>query len=251
MDNSPARTSTTTDHLFVATADWHAAWPGAVAGALMMRGLANPDRHDGIDAARAQAETLLRERYADRDRADLRATPPLPAYDAYYHRFGQTYHVLLQLESVALKGKSLPRRPPLVEAMFLAELGSLILTAGHDLATLQLPVVVDVAGSDEHYLGIGGKDQTCKPGDFLMRDGASIVCSIIQGPDDRTKITPATREALFAVYAPPGIGAEPVRRHLEALAANARLISPDAEVVELMTICADADADFPGLETLG
>jgi DNA/RNA-binding domain of Phe-tRNA-synthetase-like protein len=240
VDNDNPRSLTATDQRFVATPSWHAALPGAVAGALVMRGLANPDRHDGIDAARTEAETTLRQRYTDRDRAALRATPPLPAYEAYYRRFGQTYHVLLQLESVALKGKPLPRRPPLVEAMFLAELDSLILTAGHDLAALESPVVVDVAGPDEHYQGIGGKEQPCKPGDFLMRDDVGIICSIIQGPDDRTKITRATREALFAVYAPPGIGAEPVRRHLEAIAANARLISPDAKVVDLITIRADA-----------
>ncbi|MGH2532759.1 MAG: hypothetical protein ACRDJW_10695 [Thermomicrobiales bacterium] len=229
-----------TDQRFVATPAWHVALPGAVAGALVMRGLTNPERHDAIDAARTKTEATLRERFADRNRAGIRATPPLPAYDAYYRRFSQTYHVLLQLESVVLKGKSLPRRPPLVEAMFLTELDSLILTAGHDLTTLHMPVVVDVAAPDEHYHGIGGKEQACKPGDFLMRGGGGIICSVIQGPDDRTKITAATREAFFAVYAPPGIGADPVRHHLESLAANARLFAPDAEVVDLITITADA-----------
>jgi DNA/RNA-binding domain of Phe-tRNA-synthetase-like protein len=98
--------------------------------------------------------------------------------------------------------------------------------------------VVDVAGEDESYVGIGGREQLCKPGDFLMRYGDSVICSIIQGPDDRTKITATTREALFVVYAPPGIGEESVRRHLEAIADNARLIAPEAEVVALRTIAA-------------
>lgn len=221
-----------------ATPEWHAALPGAVAGALVMRGLSNPTAASAIHAARMRTEHALRERYEGQSRAEIRATPPLPAYGAYYRRFGQTYHVLLQVEAVALRGKALPPRPPLVDAMFLAELDSLLLTAGHDLAVLTLPVVVDVAGPDERYSGIGGREQLCKPGDFLMRDGGGIICSVIQGPDERTKITPTTREVFFAVYAPPGIGEAPVRSHLHAVAANVRLISPEAEVAAITTLVA-------------
>jgi hypothetical protein len=41
----------------------------------------------------------------------------------------KTYHIALQLEPVVLKGKSLPNVAALVEAMFTAELGDLLLTA--------------------------------------------------------------------------------------------------------------------------
>ena len=61
----------------------------------------------------------------------------IQAYAAYYERFNKTYHVQLQLESVALKGKSIPRVSALVEAMFMAELENLLLTAGHDLDVVQ------------------------------------------------------------------------------------------------------------------
>jgi DNA/RNA-binding domain of Phe-tRNA-synthetase-like protein len=236
LDNNELNAMTTDD--VSATPAWHETLPGAVAGALIMRGLTNPAAHPLIDDERARTEVRLRERYAGLDRAALRATLPLPAYDAYYRRFGQTYHVLLQLESVVLKAKALPHRPPLIEAMFLAELDSLILTAGHDLDKLTLPVVVDVAGPDERYIGIGGREQICKPGDFLMRNGDGIICSIIQGPDERTKINSTTRNALFVVYAPPGIGEAPVRRHLETVAAYARLIEPEAEIATLVTLAA-------------
>jgi DNA/RNA-binding domain of Phe-tRNA-synthetase-like protein len=220
---------------------WHAAMPGAVAGILVLRDVRPPQDHAVMNHARVETEASLKARFAGRDRAALRATPPLPAYVTYYRRFGQTYHVLLQAESIALKGKSLPRRPPLVEAMFLAELESLLLTAGHDAAAVTWPVVVDVAGDGDRYVGLGGNEQICKPGDMVMRDAEGIFCSIVQGPDDRTRLTDGTIDALFAIYAPPGIGPAPVRRHLERIVELVRIVAPDARASEMTTLVAGDD----------
>jgi hypothetical protein len=40
---------------------------------------------------------------------------------------------------------------------------------------------------------------------------------------------------LFAVYAPAGVGEEPVRAHLEDIRANVQLVAPEARTVELTT----------------
>ena len=74
-----------------------------------------------------------------RDRPALLSHPVLQAYDAYYRQFKKTYHVQLQLESILFKGKSIPSVAALVEAMFMAEMNDLLLTAGHDLDALHLP----------------------------------------------------------------------------------------------------------------
>ncbi len=55
----------------------------------------------------------------------------------------------------------------------------------------------------------------------------------LQGPDDRTAITPGTHDVVYAVYAPEGILPEAVHRHLEDIAANVRLVSPEAQVESL------------------
>ncbi len=86
----------------------------------------------------------IRDRYAALDRVALQAVAPIPAYAAYYRRFGKSYHVIAQLESVARKGRDIPSVASLVEAMFMAELESLILTAGHDLDTLELSLTATV-----------------------------------------------------------------------------------------------------------
>src|SRR3972149_5587868 len=88
-----------------------------------------------------------------------RALPRLQAYAAYYKRWGKTYHVQLQLESVALKGKPITRASALVSAMVASELEHLLLTAGHDLDAVAPPVTLTVAAGAEGYQLLGGRGQ--------------------------------------------------------------------------------------------
>ncbi len=156
---------------------------------------------------------------------------PRNARNTHGKHLKKTYHVGLQLESVVLKGKSLPSVAALVEAMFMAELDDLLLTAGHDLDSLRLPLTLDVAQGDETYTLLRGDEQTLKAGDMYISDGEGVISSIIYGPDRRTQITPETRNVVFTVYAPPGVGLEAVQAHLRTLENNVRLIAPGAEVV--------------------
>lgn len=70
---------------------------------------------------------------------------PIKTYVEYYKCLKKTYHVLLQLESIVFKKKSIPNVSPLVEAMFMAELKNQLLTANHDMDTIKLPIKVDLA----------------------------------------------------------------------------------------------------------
>ena len=211
-------------------------YPGATAGFLVMRRVANPATHPALDQLRTRTEQELRARYAGADRSALLALPHVQANTTYYKRFDKTYHVALQLESVALKGKSIPRVSALVEAMFIAELRNQLLTAGHDLAAVRPPVSVGVALGDERYATLNGREQVLKAGDMRMRDAEGVISSVLYGPDQRTRITPETVAVLFAVYAPAGIGEAAVRRHLEEIQASVRLIAPEA-LTEALTLC--------------
>ena len=164
---------------------------------------------------------------------ERRFAPPLPypAYAAYYKRWGQRYHVAMQLESVAQKGKALPRVDALVEAMFIAELRNLLLTAGHDLDALELPVRIAV-GTGESFIAANGQETSVKPGDMFIADAQGRVLSaIITGPSAVARICPETTSALFYTYAPPGVDAALVSVHLNEIERNMRLISPDTEVI--------------------
>ena len=210
---------------------WREGHPGASVGFIAMRGVANPATHEGLNDLAAAVETDLRSRLGTVDRETIRAIAPLPAYAAYYKRWGQRYHVAMQLESVAQKGKSLPRVAALVEAMFIAELNTLLLTAGHDLETVALPVRLGV-GAGEGFVGPNGKEMTVKDGDMVIADaGGRVLSAIVTGPSDFARIGPETTAALFYTYAPPGVDQALITRHLDEIERNVRLISPEAAVV--------------------
>ena len=205
---------------------WKKAYPGALQGWLVMREVANPEQHPALEQRKAELEAELRARFAGYDRAAFGALPTIQPYAAYYARFKKSYHVQMQLESVVLKGKPLPRVAALVEAMFMAELESQLLTAGHDWESLREPLWLDVASGEERYTMLNGKEETLKPGDMFIADAEGVTSCIVYGPDQRTRIRPETRHVAFTVYAPPGIEAPALQRHLETIESYVRVIAP-------------------------
>ena len=218
---------------------WKKVFPGAMVGALVMRNVSNLESHAALEQRKEELERQLRARFAEGGRAAIRALPVVQAYAAHFERFKKTYPVQLQLESVALKGKFIPRVAALVEAMFMAELSNLLLTAGHDMVKVQKPVRLDVSTGGEHYVMLNGQEQALKEGDMMMADAQGVISDVIYGPDQRTCITSATRDVLFVVYAPAGIGAEAVRRHLEDIQSNVALTSPEAVTESLNLYAAE------------
>jgi DNA/RNA-binding domain of Phe-tRNA-synthetase-like protein len=219
--------------MLIVSETWRATYPEASVGILAMRNVVNPERHTLLEERKTELERQLRGRFSGQDRAVLKALPEIQAYSAYYKRFKKTYHLLLQLDSVALKGKPIPRVAALVEALFMAELGDLLLTSGHDLGVIEEPIRLDVSTGTERYVRINGQEQVLKSGDMFIADVQGILSSIIYGSDRRTRITSETREVFFSTYAPRGIGAQAVCRHLENVRENVELVAPDAELVSL------------------
>jgi DNA/RNA-binding domain of Phe-tRNA-synthetase-like protein len=199
-----------------------------------MRNVRNPDEHAELANAKTELEHALRERFSGMSRAELRAAPVLEAYTRYYRGFGNTYHVQAQLESVVGKGRPIPNVAALVETMFMAELKNQLLTAAHDLATIQPPLRFDVAGDDPPaYTTFTGRETALKPADIYQADADGVICSILYGQDQRTRVTADTTAVLYIVYAPPGIGRELVEQHLLDIQRYARLVAPDAVTEQL------------------
>jgi DNA/RNA-binding domain of Phe-tRNA-synthetase-like protein len=207
---------------------WKSAWPDAHAGVLVLRRVSNPAHSPELQKRKEELEARLRGRYAGFDRPALLGLPGLRAYDSYYSRFKKTYHIQLQLESIVFKGKPIPAVAALVEAMFMAEMEDLLLTAGHDLDVAVPPLTLEAAKGDETYTLMRGEPQTLKPGDMCIRDGEEVISSVIYGPDRRTRIRPETANAVFTTYAPAGIPAESVRTHLEHIRDHVLGFAPQA-----------------------
>jgi DNA/RNA-binding domain of Phe-tRNA-synthetase-like protein len=212
--------------------NWQNAQTGACVGLLCMVQVENPPSHAALQALKEKIEIELRDRFSGLDRVALRAKPIMAAYDRFYRQFKKTYHLQLQLESV-LSGKPIPSVAALVEAMFMAELEDQLLTAGHDLDTLQPPLLIDISDGTQTYIRMNGQQQTLKLGDLFIQDEAGVLSSVIYGPDKRTQIQAETRNILFTTYGVPGIAGEDVLSHLEKLRDYVHLIAPQAEVTQL------------------
>lgn len=219
-----------------ATDVWKVAYPGAQMGLLEVSSVDNTRPAPSLEQEKRAIEERLRQRYAGFSRNDFLKMPVMQPYHRYYRKFGYTYHILLQLESIVLKGKSLPNVSPLVDANFAAELDTLILTAGHDVAQLEAPLVIDVAREGDEMTQMGGNRKTIPTGDMLMRDAQGIICSILRGQDDRSLISKETTRALYISYVPDGVTEKQVRAQLAAIEKNVRLFAPSCVVDQSLVI---------------
>lgn len=211
-----------------ASDDWRRAHPNAMIGLLELSGVDHSPRSQALDLRKRETEARLRERYRGFTRQDFLGLPVMAEYRSYYKRFEKTYHVLLQLESIVLKGKSLPDVSPLVDANFVAEVETLVLTAGHDVAQLVEPVAIDVSREGDQITQMNGGITSMRVGDMIMRDAQGISCSIIYGQDNRSPISAHTTHVLYVAYVPPGLAPETVQAHLMRVEENVRLFSPEA-----------------------
>jgi DNA/RNA-binding domain of Phe-tRNA-synthetase-like protein len=123
--------------------------------------------------------------------------------------------------------------------MFMAEIKSLLLTAGHDLDLVQAPLTLDVTRGSETYILLRGTAQVAKTGDMMIADRQGIISSVVYGPDQRTQIRPETTRVVFTVYGPAGISDSAIDSHLHEIVKYARVISPAADVELLKVYPAD------------
>ena len=159
----------------------------------------------------------IRSKYPDYQRQTALATEPLCYYASYYKRYKKSYPVLGQLESVLLKDKSIPPVGAPIESMFLAEIKNLLLTAGHDLDLIKGTLTIHVATECINYTGLSGKEQQLVNHDLYLSDEVGVLSSVLNGPDERTKITESTRNACYFVYGVEGVTESLIQEHLKTI----------------------------------
>ncbi len=196
-------------------------------GLLIMECIQNMDPDGRLTVIKHDLEVSLRDQYAQIARSELKSVYPMDIYVSYYKRFGYTYHVLPQIESV-VKGKAIPDVSPLVEAMFMSELKNMLLTAGHDFDQIKAPLRLMVSTGQESYPSLSGRDVTAVSGDFMISDQEAVISSILRGPDLRTAITEQTSRVLYTVYVPSGVEHQLIFQHLNDIETYVRTFSEGA-----------------------
>jgi DNA/RNA-binding domain of Phe-tRNA-synthetase-like protein len=213
-----------------ATEEWKQTHRHALVGALEVSEVANKLPCPALDKRKRTVEAMLQERYKGFSRSEFVSAAVLSDYVRYYKSFEKTYHVQLQLESIVLKGKTLPNVSPLVDANFIAELETLVLTAAHDVAKLQQPLCIDVSRPGDSMAQMNGSIRAMRPGDMIMRDAGGISCSILYGQDNRSPISRDTTHVLYVAYAPAGVPEAVVDTQLQAILDNIRMCAPQCIV---------------------
>jgi DNA/RNA-binding domain of Phe-tRNA-synthetase-like protein len=216
--------------LISAVDEWRTTHSGAIIGLLELSGVENTLSSPKLDERKRETEARLREGYSGFTRQDFLSLPVMSNYERYYKRFNKTYHVQLQVESIVLKGKNLPNISPLVDSNFIAEVETLVLTAGHDVAKLHGPILIDVSRDGDDLTQMNGTAKAIRAGDMIMRDANGVCCSFIYGQDNRSPISLETSRVLYVAYAPAGVPSETVDAQLQRIEENIRLFSPTAVV---------------------
>lgn len=204
-------------------------YPDARIGILIIKDVDNTADSTLLKERKEEVEDSLRKKFENFTRKDLDSYSTVKPYTEYYNLFSTTYHVRLQLESI-LSGKAIPMISPLVTSMFVAELQNQLLTAGHDLDLCETPFEVCVAQGNEIYTLMNGQTRTLKPKDLFIKDNKEIISSIMYGPDQRTKVTPKTRNAIYTVYSPFGIEESRIMDHLKEIADFVKITNSKATI---------------------
>ena len=91
-------------------------------------------REDAFQTMVTARLNALKERFADYDR---KAVFGENVYFRFFKKFKKTYPVLMQLESILLKGRPFPSGNPITAIPFLAELETQQLSGTHDVDQVQ------------------------------------------------------------------------------------------------------------------
>ena len=205
-------------------------YPNLKIGILVMNNVKNIRNNEELHIIKRSIEESLINKFQDMPRKEIINEPVFKIYKDYYKKFKKTYHVLLQLESIANKGRHIPNDLSVVEAMFMGELKNYLLTAAHDMEKVNLPISLNVSNGEESFLQISQSTKALQKNDIYISDSTGVLSSIIYGPDHRTKVSENTKRVVYMVYGLAGITKEEIINHLEDIKSYNLIVSSEAKV---------------------
>ncbi|MCC7572355.1 MAG: hypothetical protein KO464_03095 [Candidatus Methanofastidiosum sp.] len=207
-------------------------FPDLIVSTIEIRNLENKKIDESLEKEKRRIETDIRD-----NAKDYLESETIKKYNQFFKKFGKNYPIEYQIKSIT-SGKSFPSQYTVVEAMFMAELKNMYLTAGHDLDRIKGGLNTKIAKGNEEYMNISGKEMKLKPEDITTQDEFGIISSVLFGPDRRTMITEKTRTYLFFAYYPYGEEDSKIRGHFEDILKYIRIFdtgfqSSDVEIFPL------------------
>ena len=210
-------------------------FPDLKIGLLLISNIKNAYLNDEMAKAKDSLIEDLKQHYGSLSRKELIQTEVLQGYYSYYKSFTKTYHVLLQLESVIYKEKGIPLVSPVVQSMFMAELKNHFLTSVHDYSKIVEPLYLDRTIGGELFTLFNGEQKSLKKDDLYIRDTKDIISNVLNGMDERTKVTSDTHTAMYNVYVPFSIDDQKILSHLDDMA-NYLKLNDESIIIEERSI---------------
>lgn len=184
-------------------------FPDLKVATMEVRKLENKKIDEELEKEKRSIEAEIRN-----NSKDYLESETIKKYNQFFKKFGKKYPIEYQIKSIT-EGKSFPSQYTVVEAMSMAELKNMYLTAGHNLDLIKGCLNTKITKGSEEYMNISGKEMKLKPGDITTEDEFGIISSVLFGPDRRTIITEKTRNFLFFAYFPYGEEDRKIENHFE------------------------------------
>ncbi|HYI85159.1 MAG TPA: phenylalanine--tRNA ligase beta subunit-related protein [Acetobacteraceae bacterium] len=232
-------------HLRIDPAIFHT-FPGTLIGVVVARGIDNSGEAPEARAALRAAEASLPARFGT---GPVTEHPAVAPWREAYRRFGARPKdhpsSIENLVRRVMKGQALPHINPLVDVYNTVSLLHLLPAGGENLDALQGDLHLTFAGPDEPAVRLLGEPEARAPvaGEVIYRDDVGAVCRRWNWKEaERTKLTPATRNALLVLEALPPAGAASLEAALADLARGIAAACGGAFRTALL------DASYPDLD---
>lgn len=170
----------------------------------------------GIDPVSLQAglshghPAVTSQTASDRDRVLRR----ISTFESFFEENGFHCPLRQQLDSIQQKG--LPPASPIVQALLLAEMTTGLLMGAQDSSAIRGELVCDRAAAGETFQGMRATVE-CRQGEIILRDDESIIATLFQGPDHRTRLKKGTKDVVFFVFSAPGLTASDVQQGMDVV----------------------------------
>ncbi|MBI4776464.1 MAG: hypothetical protein HY788_20195 [Deltaproteobacteria bacterium] len=186
-------------------------YPEVSFGLALIPGCRNVEHPPGF---KAHKKKLLRTMRKRETLAGI--TDRIRMYETFFESFGFECPLPKHLKRTVAGG--FPTYNLLVDAHFMAEMCAGILVAVADYDRFDGALTLDLAEAAELFQGMGNRDMKTVAGEIVLRDERDIVCVLCQGADEKTRVSPDTRNVLFYAYAAPGIDGQYLKEGLEIAA---------------------------------
>jgi len=126
-------------------------------------------------------------------------------YSSFFLQSGYRCPLSGQFQKTRQAG--LPAIMPLVDILLATEMSHGVLAGIQDRDRIEGRITFDLAEEDEVFLGMRSNVK-CKAGEPILRDSRGIIASYMQGPDSKTKVSEATKNAVLFFFSAPGLSVE-------------------------------------------